>query len=175
MLFGCPQSTTINPCALRASRLEAQSGNTLIPATRYRAKVRRLFYGALIFALVSMFTSPSYSQVLYGSLVGTVTDQSGAVVPGATISVTDTQTGQTRVETSDSGGRYNVVNLTPGTYKVATAAKGFRDVEQSGLTITPNTVSRIDFHLEVGQAAETVTVSGTTTSCRPTKLIPTLN
>ena len=112
----------------------------------------------LSFAAVSL-NPPAYCQILYGSLVGTVTDQSGAVVPGATISVTETQTGQTREETSDRGGRYSIVNMALGTYKVTTTANGFKKVERSGLVITPNVVSRIDFHLEVGQAAETVTVS----------------
>lgn len=124
-----------------------------------RAKVRLPLCAVLLFAFVGIFSYPTYSQVLYGSLVGTVTDQSGAVVPGATVTVTDTQTGQTRSELSDSGGRYNIVNLNPGTYNVKTEAKGFRNMERSGLAITPNTVNRIDFHLELGQAAETVNVS----------------
>src|SRR5579863_4484847 len=115
---------------------------------------------ALLLSLAAVsFNPPAYGQVLYGSLVGTVTDETGAVVPGATISVTETETGQTREEISDQGGRFSFVNLALGSYKVTTTAKGFRNVERSGLVITPNVVSRIDFRLEVGQAAETVTVS----------------
>jgi outer membrane receptor protein involved in Fe transport len=100
------------------------------------------------------------AQVLYGSLVGTVTDQSGAVVPGAQISATQIQTGQVRQDTTDQSGRYSIINLLPGTYNVAVDAKGFKKFSQQNLTVTPNVVSRTDVHLEVGQATEEVTVSG---------------
>ncbi len=56
----------------------------------------------------------TYAQVLYGSLVGTVTDQSGAVVPGAAISVTEKQTGLSRNDTSDANGRYNFTQYFAG-------------------------------------------------------------
>src|SRR5690242_6034836 len=100
------------------------------------------------------------AQVLYGSLVGTVTDQSGAVVPGAQVSATQVQTGQVRQDTSDQSGRYSIINLLPGTYNVTVDAKGFKKFSQQNLTVTPNVVSRTDVHLEVGQATEEVTVSG---------------
>jgi hypothetical protein len=100
------------------------------------------------------------AQVLYGSLVGTVTDQSGAVVPGAQVSATQIQTGQVRQDTTDQSGRYSIVNLLPGTYNVSVDAKGFKKFAQENLTITPNVVSRTDVHLEVGAATEEVTVSG---------------
>ena len=100
------------------------------------------------------------AQVLYGSLVGTVTDQSGAVVPGAQVSATQIQTGQVRQDTTDQSGRYSIINLLPGTYNVAVDAKGFKKFQQQNLTVTPNVVSRTDVHLEVGQATEEVTVSG---------------
>lgn len=100
-----------------------------------------------------------YSQVLYGSLLGTLTDQSGAVVPGATVTATDVGTGQVRTEASDQSGRYSIVNLLPGTYTVKVEAKGFRTIEQSGVQITPNTLTRVDLRLEVGQATQEVNVS----------------
>jgi len=112
----------------------------------------------LLFA-AGLTAVPAHGQVLYGSLVGTVTDQTGAVVPGATISVTETQTGTTREDKSDGSGRFSIANLTPGTYSIKVVANGFRGVEQSNFAITPNVIGRIDFHLEIGQAAETVTVA----------------
>jgi outer membrane receptor protein involved in Fe transport len=114
--------------------------------------------GALLIVVAGSMHSPAYGQVLYGSLVGTVTDQSSAVVPDAVITVVDTQTGQTRKEVSDSGGRYSLLNLLPGTYSVKAVAKGFKTVE-SNLTITPNVVNRLDLHLELGETNQTVTVS----------------
>ena len=115
--------------------------------------------GALFIMAAVVVPTPSYGQVLYGSLVGTVTDQSNSVVPNATVSIQETLTGQTHQETTDSGGRYSVVNLIPGTYSVRASAKGFKTIEQSAFTITPNTVNRLDFHLEIGEASQTVTVS----------------
>src|SRR5579863_7442774 len=115
--------------------------------------------GILLMVVAFAIPAPSYGQVLYGALVGTVTDQSDAVVPNAIISIQETLTGQTRQEITDSGGRYNVVNLIPGTYAVKASAKGFKTVEQSAFTVTPNTVNRLDFHLELGEATQTVTVS----------------
>ena len=98
-------------------------------------------------------------QGLYGSLVGTVTDPSGAVVPTAGVSVTDVGTGQIREDKTDQSGRYNLVNLIPGTYSISISAPGFRKEEQTNVVITPNTVARIDVHLVVGQQTEQVTVS----------------
>jgi hypothetical protein len=98
-------------------------------------------------------------QGLYGSLVGTVTDPSGAMVPTAAVVVTDVGTGQVRQDKTDQSGRYNVVNLVPGTYTVNVSAPGFRKEEQSNVIITPNTVSRIDVHLQVGEQTEQVNVS----------------
>jgi hypothetical protein len=113
----------------------------------------------LLFALC-VLQRPASAQVLYGSIVGTVTDQSGAVVPDAIVTVTEKQTGQVRSDKSDASGRYNFVNLLPGLYDVKVAATGFRGVEQTSVNVTPNTVARMDVHLELGQTSEQVTISG---------------
>ncbi len=99
------------------------------------------------------------AQTLDGSLVGTVTDPSGAVVPNASVTATDLGTGQTRQGTTDPSGRYNLVNLQPGTYTVTITASGFRKAEETNVIITPNTVDRVDVHLELGQASEQISVS----------------
>jgi Carboxypeptidase regulatory-like domain len=67
------------------------------------------FLAVLLIVVAGSIQAPAYGQVLYGSLVGTVTDPSGGVVPNATVSVVDTQNGQTREEMTDSGGRYSLV------------------------------------------------------------------
>jgi hypothetical protein len=116
---------------------------------------------AVLAALLFMFLPAQdvNAQVLYGSLVGTVTDPSGAVVPGATVVASGIGNGQTREDKTDSGGRFNLVNLLPGTYNVKISSAGFRPSEETGLIITANNISRIDAHLEVGQIADTVTVT----------------
>ena len=110
-----------------------------------------------LFALAG--SSRLYSQVLYGSIVGTVTDPSGAVVPNSSITVENTGTSQTRSDTTDNSGRYNLTNLLPGTYTVSAATTGFRQLNQTNVTVTPGSVTRIDLHLEVGEASEKVNVS----------------
>ncbi len=115
-----------------------------------------LFLGAL-FAIG--LPSSGLGQVLTGSIVGTVTDPSGAIIQNATVTATDTNTGQTRTDTSDSSGRYNLINLQPGNYTVTANASGFKALQQDKVTVTPNTVTRIDAHLQVGQASEKIDVS----------------
>ncbi len=98
-------------------------------------------------------------QVLYGSIVGTVTDPSGAVIPHAKITATNTGTSQVRTDTTDNEGRYNITNLVPGTYTVSAVASGFRELNQTNLTVTPNTITRVDLAMQVGESTEKVDVS----------------
>ncbi len=124
---------------------------------------------SILFALFAIGPWAAFAQILYGALVGTVTDQSGAVVPGAQITATEVQTGQVRQDTSDASGRYNIVNALPGTYRITVAAKGFKNFEQTDVTVTPNVVTRTDVHVEVGQASESVTVSAEATQLQTDK------
>jgi len=68
---------------------------------------------------------PAAAQVLYGSVVGTVTDQSDATVPNSTVTLTSKETGLSRTATTDDGGRYSFVNVLPGRYDVKASQKGF--------------------------------------------------
>ncbi len=120
---------------------------------------RSLGIAAGIVALTVCLQSRVDCQVLTGSMVGTATDPSGAVVPNAEVTATNTGTGQVRTDTTDANGRYNLANLAPGTYSLKVTAKGFRTIERTGILITPNTVQRADLQLEVGQATEQVNVS----------------
>lgn len=103
-------------------------------------------------------TTPARGQVLYGSVVGTVTDSSGAVIPNATVSLTSKDTGLTREDKADEAGRYSFVNVLPGTYSIKVTAQGFRSTVQNDFPVQPNVVSRADARLEVGQISEQVTV-----------------
>ena len=71
-----------------------------------------------VFVLLSglVLLTPVQAQVLYGTVVGDVTDQSGAVVPNAAVTITNTATGVTRDSKTDDGGRYSIGNALPGTY-----------------------------------------------------------
>lgn len=127
--------------------------------TAVQRKVLQIIPIALGLLLSVGLQSNIYGQVLSGSMVGTVTDPSGAVVPDSIITATDTGTGQIRTDKTDANGRYNLTNLAPGTYTVSATATGFRELDKTNIVVTPNTVTRVALMLEVGQASEKVNVS----------------
>ncbi len=100
------------------------------------------------------------AQVLYGSIVGNVRDGTGAELPGATVTITNQDTNLSREATTNEAGVYNFVNVLPGPYTVKVTLQGFREFQQTDVPVTVNTVGRIDVSLQVGQIAETITVTG---------------
>lgn len=132
--------------------------------------MNKLFPPTLLVAiLVASLAGPAAAQVLYGSAVGLVADQSGAVVPNATVTLTNTLTGQVReIHTTDDG-NYTAPNLLPGEYELKVAASGFRAYAQTGIRITINTVTRIDVKLELGQLSEQVTVEASAAALQTDK------
>ena len=94
-----------------------------------------------------------------GALTGTVTDTSGAVVPGATVTATSVDTGQARTTTTGADGAYTIGLLSPGNYRVKFEAAGFRAVEIPSATVTVTETAVLDRTLEVGAQEQTVTVA----------------
>ena len=82
---------------------------------------------------VLLLCLPAFSQGSFGRILGTVTDQSGGVVAGATVTVIDTERGVNRTLTTDDAGAYNAPNLTAGNYTVRVEAKGFKRLERQGV------------------------------------------
>jgi hypothetical protein len=116
-----------------------------------------------LLALVSVFAVPAASaQVLYGSLVGGVTDPSGAVVPNAAVVITNKTTGLKRESVADDSGRFALLNVPSGVYDMRVTRNGFRPYARTGLDIAINTTLRADVTLEVGGVTETVTVAAAT-------------
>ena len=101
---------------------------------------------------------PSSAQSTTGRILGTVTDQSGAAVAGASVIVSDPERGTSRNLTTDEAGAYVAADLTPGTYKIHVEAKGFKSVERPNVGIEVATDVRSDFSLQPGQVSETVVV-----------------
>ncbi|MBI3695952.1 MAG: carboxypeptidase regulatory-like domain-containing protein, partial [Acidobacteria bacterium] len=91
-------------------------------------------------------------------MVGTVQDASGALVPGAAVSLTNTGTGQSYTTATSSTGSYSFTNVVAGSYDLTVTAKGFRTYIHRDVSVTVNTVRREDITLEVGQVSESVTV-----------------
>jgi len=113
----------------------------------------------LLILAVSLLSLPALAQSTAGRVLGTVTDQSGASVAGATVVVTDTQRGTSRTLTTDASGDYVAPDLIPGTYKIHVEAKGFKAVERPNVTIEVATDVRVDFALQPGNVSEIVTVT----------------
>jgi outer membrane receptor protein involved in Fe transport len=102
--------------------------------------------------------SPVKAQVLYGSIIGNVKDSQGAVIPGATVTATNTETNLTRETITNAEGAYSLTNVLPGPYAVKITMTGFREAIQANVPVTIGQVSRVDLTLQVGAVTETVTV-----------------
>jgi len=99
------------------------------------------------------------AQALYGSIVGVVTDASGAVVPGARVVATQTGTNQARETTTNEAGSYTFPTLPQATYDVAVSRQGFESFVAHGVAVVIDGVVRVNAALKVGVATETVQVS----------------
>src|SRR5712691_8851333 len=102
---------------------------------------------------------PLFSQGSSGRILGTVTDQSGGVISGATVTVTDTERGVTKTLVTNEAGEYNAPNLTPGAYKVRVEAKGFKTVERQNVVLEVGKEIRVDLSPQPGEQTQTVTVT----------------
>jgi hypothetical protein len=112
------------------------------------------------FALVSSSGVSAYAQLTTGTINGTVTDASGAAVPGATITTRNTETGVARDTVSGPTGRYEVPNLPSGTYEVTATMAGFQTINRTGIELTVGRNAVVDLALQVGNVTEQVTVTG---------------
>lgn len=126
---------------------------------------------AAIAAFLLSVVNPSLAtaQVLYGSVVGTITDQSGALVVKANVTATNTSTGLTVQATSDQSGYFSLPNLMEGSYDLSITAAGFKTVNQRGVAVRINNVMRIDIRLELGGVAESITVAASTAALQTSK------
>src|ERR1700674_3720068 len=102
---------------------------------------------------------PLFSQGSSGRILGTVTDQSGGVVAGATITIIDKDRGVARNLTTDDAGEYNAPTLIPGTYTVRAAAKGFRTLDRENVELGVGKEIRVDLTVQTGQQEQTVVVT----------------
>src|SRR3984893_14240941 len=125
----------------------------------FTSKVRKMIElsGATV-AILAMSLS-LVSQINTGRVIGTVTDQSGGVIAGATVTVTNSQTGVARNLNADSSGEYSAPNLNPGIYTVRVSAAGFQAFERQNIELEVGKDVRIDVQLTPGQVNQTITVS----------------
>lgn len=110
-------------------------------------------------ALCVLLPIPLHAQSFYGSIVGTVTDASGALVADATVTATNVATGEAQTIKSDSEGKYSFVNLLPASYTVEVTKTNFKRYVRENVDVAVGAVVRIDSGLTVGNVDETVQVT----------------
>ncbi len=114
-----------------------------------------IFAGLIVFASVKLD-----AQALYGSLVGNVVDETGAIVPGATVTITQRETNQTREQATPENGAYSFPNLAPGTYDVVVTLPGFKTFTTREVAVRIGAIVRVDARLALGTLEESVVVTG---------------
>jgi hypothetical protein len=102
---------------------------------------------------------PAWAQQTTAAITGTIVDEGGAAINGATVTVTDTDRGTVYTAKTDNGGIYNFVRVPIGNYQVKAEAPGFQSAQQSGLTLVLNQTARIDFKMHVGAVTTTAQVT----------------
>src|SRR5438128_9986161 len=112
-----------------------------------------------IVVCIALGTCLVFAQTSTATIFGTVRDTSGALVPGVSITVKHTESGQTRTVVSGERGGYNVPVLPVGAYEITTTMPGFKQVVRSGINLVIGQEAVVDLTLEVGAAAEQVTVT----------------
>src|SRR5688572_16041750 len=121
-----------------------------------RAASRSLVIGLLV--LLTLTASAAWAQLSTAELNGQVTDSSGAVLPGVTVTATQADTGLSRTVVTDDSGFYLMSNLPTGPYRLEVSLQGFRSYVQTGLVLTVGAAPTINVSLTVGSLEETVTV-----------------
>src|SRR5437899_3236726 len=115
--------------------------------------------GTAIVVLIALGTCLSVAQTSTGTILGVVKDTTGALIPGAMVTVKHTETGLTRTAVSSESGDYNVPLLPIGAYEITTTMPGFKQQVRSGINLAVGQQAVINLTLEVGAAAEQVTVT----------------
>src|SRR6266849_3086390 len=121
--------------------------------------IRPRLMPAVLTLVVFSICAPVFAQTETGRILGSVFDQTQAVVVGAAVSITDTQRGQTRNLTTNDAGEYLVPNLLAGVYTVRASAQGFKNVERRNVELQVASDVRIDFVLQPGDTQQTVTIT----------------
>jgi hypothetical protein len=125
---------------------------------RFVADLRRVCPAIVRLTLLSLVAVALIAQTFTASVSGTVKDPSGAIVPGATITLTNTATNAKSVATADGSGNFVVLQLAPGSYAASVSATGFKQFVQTGIILSVSQQARLDVSLAVGQLSDQVTV-----------------
>src|SRR5688572_3088686 len=121
-------------------------------------RVRVFLLVALAICLTGILPETAFAQ--QGQINGVVSDSSGGVIPGATVTATETATGFSQATASGANGRYNFPSRRPTGYTITAELTGFRTFRREGVVLAANQSLTVSIQLELGELAETVTVAG---------------
>src|ERR1051325_7765920 len=124
-----------------------------------RSPAARIAVATLALLLSLPAARATAGQAVRGAVLGTIADKTGGVLPGVTVTVTNTETGVAQNTTSDAQGRYSVADLLPGTYAVESSLSGFEKVVRQGIRVVVGAQVVVDFSLGPSSVSETITVS----------------
>ena len=110
--------------------------------------------------LLLCFALNSFGQAVNATLLGAVTDASGAVVPNAKITITEVNTGISRSGQTNDSGNYTFPDLPPGQYSVTMEATGFKKETRRDIALQVNSTQRVDIQLQPGEVTETIEITG---------------
>jgi hypothetical protein len=125
-----------------------------------RTRRQKLSFLTLIAGVLTagLIAAPARAQTLYGTIVGNITDSSGATIPGATVTITNENTGLAMTTVTDDSGNYTIRNVAGGTYTLKASLQGFKEFVQTGVPLVVGNILRVNGRLEVGALSESVTV-----------------
>jgi hypothetical protein len=127
---------------------------------RSRRRIRiQLKTSAVLMVLAALIVTTAFAQIDRGTIKGSVTDPTGAIVPGAKIQVVQVSTNSTTESVTDSQGLYNLPNLPAATYRVTASQQGFKTAVREPVEVRPTVQVQVDFKLDVGAVSETVEVT----------------
>lgn len=115
----------------------------------------------VIVLAIGLFTSFGNSQVITGTILGTVTDPSGSSVPQASVRIRNTGTNVETVVKTDTSGNYDAPNLPTGSYLIEVTASGFKTYQETNITVALDAKARVDVKLTFGNVSESIQVVGT--------------
>ncbi len=125
---------------------------------RLTVRLRQFVTACLIVLAPLSLAGTASAQAVTGTILGTVADTTGAVLPGVSVTVKQTETGFTRTLTSDSNGEYTAASVPTGTYTVTGEISGFKSVSLSNVQVGVDSRIRADLKLEVGAMTESVEI-----------------
>src|SRR6185312_5604230 len=147
----------------KRARLCPVISNLVSPHERGGTMEKQMQTFRAILVAVILSTGMALAQTSTASLLGIARDASGAVIPGATVTATNTGTTFTRTVTTDGTGAYLITNLPVGAYTLTVEKAGFRKFVQQGITLNVNDQARVDVAMVIGDTTESVSVTAEAT------------